>query len=101
MPQLKLDDAAHRAWFDSLMEDLAQRGARPQAGSPDGMAQPTAAPQHSESGGDTDVDAEEMRARIALHRAGDLGRDDGRLRRPVGRRPPDGHRSASPQRPLP
>lgn len=34
LPELKLDDAAHRAWFDALMEDMGGAGAHGQRSEP-------------------------------------------------------------------
>jgi uncharacterized iron-regulated protein len=39
LPQLVLDDAAHRAWFDALMEDMGGSAAHAQR--PSGQAEPT------------------------------------------------------------
>ena len=56
LPQLKLDDAEHRAWFDGLMEEMGGSEAHAhKPDPPDSAGKPAASPQHSE--GD---DAEEM-----------------------------------------
>jgi uncharacterized iron-regulated protein len=53
LPQLKLDDAAHRAWFDALMEDMggtaahAQRKPAP-AGDAAKSTEPAKPPQHGD-----------------------------------------------------
>ena len=63
MPQLVLDDRAHRAWFDALMEDMGGSAAHGQArakepkdaqGSHDGDADkaPAAAPAHADADAD-------------------------------------------------
>lgn len=62
LPQLKLDDARHRAWFDALMEDMGGSAAHAQSKSRDGDAKaddgkttgPAPAPAHG------DDDAAEM-----------------------------------------
>jgi uncharacterized iron-regulated protein len=67
MPQLVLDDRAHRAWFDALMEDMGGSAAHGQAkakakepkdsqGSHDGDADkaPAAAPAHADDADDAD-----------------------------------------------
>jgi len=59
VPQLKLDDAAHRAWFDALMEDMggsaahsrskpAAGDAKPDAAAPGAAAPPPQPPQHGD-----------------------------------------------------
>ncbi|HET9622822.1 MAG TPA: ChaN family lipoprotein, partial [Kofleriaceae bacterium] len=62
LPELKLDDAVHRAWFDTLMEDMGGSQAhakRPDP--PDGSGQPAASPRHSDAGGEDDAaPADEM-----------------------------------------
>jgi uncharacterized iron-regulated protein len=63
LPELKLDDAAHRAWFDGLMEDMGGASAHAQkrpeetadAVEPPDKADPAAQPQHAR-----DADAAEM-----------------------------------------
>jgi hypothetical protein len=58
VPELKLDDRTHRAWFDALMEDMGGSSAhsqtKPSDGDQDTTAKPAMPPQH---GGD---DAAEM-----------------------------------------
>ncbi|HEX3477804.1 MAG TPA: ChaN family lipoprotein [Kofleriaceae bacterium] len=57
LPELKLDDRAHRAWFDTLMEEMGGSAAHSQSSSRDakdddahGSDEP--APRHGRSGGD-------------------------------------------------
>lgn len=49
IPQLDLDDAAHRAWFDALMEDMGGTEAHSHPPTP---SEPQPSPQHT--GGDTE-----------------------------------------------
>jgi hypothetical protein len=60
IPELKLDDAAHRAWFDALMEDMGGSSAhsrnKPAEPAPAKDAQPAAPPSH----GDGEAEAPEM-----------------------------------------
>jgi uncharacterized iron-regulated protein len=59
LPQLKLDDAEHRAWFDALMEDMGGSEAHARKPDPpDGSGKPSPAPQHTE--GDAEPGGEAM-----------------------------------------
>jgi uncharacterized iron-regulated protein len=53
VPELRLDDPAHRAWFDALMEDMGGSSAHAQA-RPESDATPAATPPHA------DADAAEL-----------------------------------------
>jgi hypothetical protein len=60
MPQLVLDDRAHRAWFDALMEDMGGSAAHGQARAKqpqpvDAGKAPAAAPAHADDGDDADA----------------------------------------------
>jgi len=62
MPELKLDDAAHRAWFDALMEDMGGAAAHSQSkskpGGDTGTAKPAervSPPQHADDAADTEM----------------------------------------------
>ena len=95
VPQLNLDDKAHRAWFDALMEDMG--GSEAHSHKPEATdKQPT--PEHTGS----DAEPGNAVGRPHLHGAGHLGRDDGRHCGHAGsvapRRPRDHPRG---QRPLP
>jgi uncharacterized iron-regulated protein len=50
LPELRLDDAAHRAWFDALMEDMGGSAAHSQSKSKPGGEAPAepAKPQHAD-----------------------------------------------------
>ena len=57
VPELRLDDAAHRSWFDALMEDMGGSSAhaeKPATAKPDQAAKPAVPPHHG------DDDAPEM-----------------------------------------
>ena len=51
VPQLDLDDKAHRAWFDALMEDMGGSEAHSHAPAP---TDPKPSPQHGDEGSDAE-----------------------------------------------
>src|ERR1051325_4354841 len=61
LPQLKLDDAAHRAWFDALMEDMGGTAAHSQRTPPPAgdtgakSAEPAKPPQHGDDDSATEM----------------------------------------------
>lgn len=57
LPELKLDDRLHRAWFDALMEDMGGTSAHSQSKSKDDASDPhtAPAPQHGGDAGDGDM----------------------------------------------
>ena len=59
LPQLVLDDAAHRAWFDALMEDMGGSAAHAQSAAPAGRDaehdKPAAPPNHRGDGDATEM----------------------------------------------
>ncbi len=65
VPELNLKDAAHRAWFDTLMEDMG--GGAAHASPPAPTTAPVASPHHSDADGSGDAAAPSMPSPDAIY----------------------------------
>lgn len=65
LPELNLKDAAHRAWFDALMEDMG--GGAAHSSTPAPAAAPVASPHHAEGDGSGEAAAPSMPSPDAIY----------------------------------